>query len=297
LPSNSEHLSSVPLSSLRSKGSAARSDRIHAVEDPPIEAEAELPAIEVEDLHASYRITLGSSSLAADIQARFGRRHASTRIVPALNGVSFTVPAGSVLGVIGRNGAGKSTMLRAMAGILPPTAGRIVARGRIAALLSSGVGFNRDLTGRENIELGSLAVGLPEDRLQDLAESIAQFAELGEYLDLPVRTYSSGMNSRLGFAVAAHLDPEILLIDEALGGGDSKFQEKCANKMSELCSQGRTIVLVTHGLKLVETLADSCLWMQQGKVVMHGGVDEVLADYRTFCQMKDNADQESDEEA
>ncbi len=281
MPSSSDHLSSVP-----------------PLNETPSPETAEVPlAMEVEDLHASYKVFLGASSITADIRARFGKRHTSTRIVPALNGVSFTVPTGSVLAVIGRNGAGKSTMLRAMAGILPPTAGRIIARGRISALLSSGVGFNRDLSGRDNIELGSLAVGIPEEQLDELAESIAEFAELGEYLDLPVRTYSSGMLSRLGFAVAAHLDPEILLIDEALAGGDSKFQEKCSKKMHDLCTEGRTIVLVTHGLKLVENLADSCLWLQQGRVVAHGKPDEVLVDYRKFCEMQDNSKEESAEEA
>ena len=281
MPLSSDRLSSVP----------------PFVEDPLPAPDATPLAIEVEDLHASYKVFLGASSIAADVKARFRKRHTSTRIVPALNGVSFTVPAGSVLAVIGRNGAGKSTMLRAMAGILPPTAGRIVARGRISALLSAGVGFNRDLSGRDNIELGSLAVGIPEDDLDRLAVSIATFAELGEYLDMPVRTYSSGMLSRLGFAVAAHLDPEILLIDEALAGGDSKFQEKCAQKMHDLCNEGRTIVLVTHGLKLVENLADSCLWLQQGRVVAHGKPDEVLAEYRKFCEMQDNSKEESVEEA
>ncbi len=254
-----------------------------------------LPALEVEDLHAAYKVFVGASSMLADIRARVLERNASTRIVPALNGVSFSVPQGSVLGIVGRNGAGKSTLLRCMAGILPPTAGRITARGRISALLSSGVGFNRDLTGRENIELGSLAVGIPEEDLDELAVSIARFAELGEYLDLPVRTYSSGMISRLGFSVAAHLDPEILMIDEALAGGDSKFQEKCAMKMHDLCTDGRTIILVTHGLKLVENLADSCLWLQQGRVVAHGEVPDVLGRYREFCQMQgsDDADEEA----
>ena len=253
-------------------------------------------ALEVENLYAAYKVFVGASSLVADVKARFSDRGASTRIVPALNGVSFTVPKGSVLGIVGRNGAGKSTLLRCMAGILPPTEGRIIARGRISALLSSGVGFNRDLTGRENIELGSLAVGIPEEDLDHLAVSIAKFAELGEYLDLPVRTYSSGMVSRLGFSVASHLDPEILMIDEALAGGDSKFQEKCARKMHSLCTDGRTIILVTHGLKMVENLADSCLWLQQGRVVEHGAVDEVLGNYREFCQMQ-GSDDEADEEA
>src|SRR5690606_33902383 len=133
----------------------------------------------------------------------------SDRIVPALRDVSFTVPRGSVLGVIGRNGAGKSTLLRCLAGILPPEEGRITVRGRISSLLSIGIGMNQHLTGRENVRLGGLAIGLTEQRLDEITDQIAEFAQLGEYVDLPVRTYSSGMRARLGFAVVAHLDPEV----------------------------------------------------------------------------------------
>src|SRR5262245_36637515 len=179
------------------------------------------PAIEVDNVSASYRVHL-DQSWRAGLLDLFSRRRASDRLVPALRDVSFTVPKGSVLGVIGRNGAGKSTLLRTLAGILAPDNGQVTVRGRISALLSVGVGFSESMTGRGNIKLGGLAMGLSEDRLEELTESIADFAQLGEYIDFPVRTYSSGMRARLGFAVAAHLDPEVLLIDEALTGGDVK---------------------------------------------------------------------------
>ena len=153
------------------------------------------------------------------------------------------------------------------------------------------MGFHRDLTGRDNIELGGLAMGIDEAHLGDLAESIAAFAQLGEYVDLPVRSYSSGMVSRLAFAVAAHLEPEVLLIYEALAGGDSGFKEKCAAKMAELCGKGRTIVLVSDGLKVVRQMATTCLWLHRGHVRELGDPDEVIPDYARFCKL--NKDDES----
>jgi ABC-2 type transport system ATP-binding protein/teichoic acid transport system ATP-binding protein len=200
--------------------------------------------------------------------------------------VSFAVPKGSVLAVIGRNGAGKSTLLRIIAGILAPTEGRVTVRGRISTLLSMGVGFKPEMTGRENIRLGGLAVGLTEERLEYLTDSIAEFAQLGEYIDFPVNGYSSGMKSRLAFAVAAHLDPEVLLIDEALAGGDSKFKERTGQKMHELCGNGRTIVLVTHGLSTVKLMATTALWLHQGKVVEFGDPEDVVASYMRYCRIE-----------
>ena len=254
--------------------------------DPLVDGGAgSLPAIAVEHVSASYRVLRETGSLWNDVVTRFGRRSSLVRIVPALRDVSCEVPKGGVLGVVGRNGAGKSTLLRTIGGIVPPTEGRIVVRGRISAVLAAGVGFHRDLTGRDNIELGGLAMGIEEAQLSELAASIAAFAQLGEYVDLPVRSYSSGMVSRLAFSVAAHLEPEVLLIDEALAGGDSGFKEKCAAKMAELCGKGRTIVLVTHGLKAVRHMATSCLWLHRGHVVEFGDPDDVLPKYARFCKL------------
>jgi ABC-type polysaccharide/polyol phosphate transport system ATPase subunit len=214
----------------------------------------------------------------------------ATRLVPALRDVSLEVPRGEVIGVVGRNGAGKSTLLRTMAGIIPPTEGRIVVRGQVSALLSPAFGFDRDLSGRANIELGALAMGFSDARVDEVSDSIAEFAQLGEYIDLPMRGYSSGMSSRLGFAVAVHLDPEILLIDEALAGGDSKFKESVAQKMHDLCSGGRTIVLVSHGLKALQRMSSHCLWLHQGKVVEFGDPESVIKEYARFCRLQDAED-------
>ena len=246
----------------------------------------DLPAIQVENLSTSYRVHLDAGSTWGGIYDLLRRSPDSDRIVPALRDVSFEVPRGSVLGVIGRNGAGKSTLLRCIAGVLPPEEGRIVVRGRISSLLSIGVGMNANLTGRENIRLGGLAIGLGEDLLDDITDDIAHFAQLGEYVDFPVGTYSSGMRARLGFAVVAHLDPEILLIDEALAGGDSKFQAETAHKMAEMCGNGRTIVLVSHSLTAIRAMSNEAIWLHQGHVVENGDPDDVVASYMRFARIQ-----------
>lgn len=242
-------------------------------------------AIEVDKVSTSYRLHVNGTSVWGGVSDLFKRGRPSDRIVPALRDVSFSVPQGTVLCVIGRNGAGKSTLLRCLAGILAPDEGRIIVRGRISALLSIGVGMNGKLTGRENIKLGGLAMGLDERRLDDITDAIAEFAQLGEYVDYPVETYSSGMRARLGFAVVAHLDPEVLLIDEALAGGDSAFQNTTATKMAELCGNGRTIVLVTHSLAAVRQMATHVVWLHQGQVVEAGDPDDVVASYMKYCRL------------
>ena len=254
-------------------------------------------AISVENVSASYQVRK-EVRLTTSLRDGFSnllQGANSTRLVPALGDVSVTVPKGSVLGVVGRNGAGKSTLLRAIAGIIPPSDGRIVVRGEISALLSAGIGFNRQLTGRTNIELGALAMGFPDHKVSELTESVVEFAQLGEYLDFPMRTYSSGMAMRLGFALAAHLDPEVLLIDEALAGGDAKFKERVATKMTDLCSSGRTIVLVTHAMLAIKKMASSCLWLHQGKVTGLGEPDEVIKQYLRFCRLEDSSEDLDDE--
>ena len=242
-------------------------------------------AIEVQNLSASYRVRLDAPNLRSDLRNLFTRRRDNMRIVPALRDVSFTMRQGAVLAVIGRNGAGKSTLLRVLCGILMPDAGRVVVRGRLN-LLKPGLGMNEALTGSENIRLGGLAAGISEERLAELTDVIADFAQLDEYIDFPLRTYSTGMRMRLGFAVAAHLDPEILLIDEALTGGDTAFQLHVADRMAELCGQGRTIVLVTHGLGSVKRMATEALWLHQGQVAALGEPDEVTAQYMRYCRLE-----------
>jgi teichoic acid transport system ATP-binding protein len=236
------------------------------------------PAVVVDDLHVRFKTRAERAPTLKHTLANLrGRKHNQT--VDALRGVSFEVPTGSVYGVIGRNGAGKSTLFRVIAGILAPTGGMVTVRGRVTPLLSLGVGFNRELTGRDNILLGGLAAGLSRDQVDAARQDILDFAELGEAIDYPMRTYSSGMFGRLAFSVAAHLEPEILLVDEALSAGDAKFKAKCMAKIVELCERDCTVMIVTHGLGIVKHLATECLWIDKGLVYMEGAADEVVGAY------------------
>jgi teichoic acid transport system ATP-binding protein len=236
-------------------------------------------AVQVEDLSVRFRTTHEKSPTLRASVARLVKRTRTGRVISALDDVSFEVKTGSVYGVIGRNGAGKSTLFRTIAGILPPTEGRIAVYGRVTPLLSLGVGFNRELTGRENILLGGLAVGLDAEEIAYRYEEIVTFAELGDALNYPMRTYSSGMFGRLGFAIAAHLDPEILLIDEALAAGDAKFKNKSFDKILELCARDCTVLLVSHGMQVIKQIADRALWLDGGTTRMEGPGDEVVTAY------------------
>jgi ABC-type polysaccharide/polyol phosphate transport system ATPase subunit len=200
--------------------------------------------------------------------------------------VSFDVPQGVILGIVGHNGAGKSTLMRAIAGILPPTRGRIEVHGRVSTLLALGVGFNSALSGKENVILGGLAAGLSREAILEREHEIAEFAELGDFMDLPMRTYSSGMYSRLAFSVAVHMQPDILLVDEALSAGDARFREKANAKMKELLAQARTMLLVSHALGTVVELCHDALWLDHGVLKMHGGAEEVVNAYTDSLKVK-----------
>jgi ABC-type polysaccharide/polyol phosphate transport system ATPase subunit len=245
----------------------------------------QLPSIEVDGVSASYRVRIDANDIMTDIRRLFRREDSGGRIIPALRNVSFQVPRGSVLAVIGRNGAGKSTLCRVITGILPPDEGRVMVRGRLN-LLSPGVGFSDALSGRENIVLGGLAAGLSPARLSEIADEIGEFAQLAGYLDMPMRSYSSGMRMRLASSIAVFLDPEILLIDEALTGGDAAFQQHIAEKAAQLTGEGRTIVLVTHGLSSVKLMATEALWLHQGQVAELGDPDEVVSKYMRYCRLE-----------
>jgi ABC-type polysaccharide/polyol phosphate transport system ATPase subunit len=235
-------------------------------------------AVRVEDLWVRFRALQERKPTLRKSLSQVAQRR-SAMMVDAVRGVSFDVPRGSVYGVIGHNGAGKSTLFRVIGGILPPTYGRVTLWGRVTPLLSLGVGFNRELTGRENILLGGLAGGLSRDQVYAHWDEVEEFAGLGEAINFPMRTYSSGMFGRLAFAVAAFLDPEILLIDEALSAGDATFKRKSMDKIVELCERDCTVMIVSHGLDIVRALADRTLWMQQGQTYMEGPSEEVVAAY------------------
>lgn len=250
----------------------------------PSASEGLAPAVEVADLSVQYRTNFEKSPTLKAFLARPGRRR-GTRVIQALDDVSFTVPSGSVLGIIGANGAGKSTLLRAIAGIVPPSTGRIVVRGEISTLLALGIGFNKALSGRENIALGGFAAGLDPDGIQARFDEIVDFADIGEFIDLPMKTYSSGMYGRLAFAVAAHMNPDVLLIDEALATGDAAFRKKCTQKMDDLCRHAGTILLVSHGLASIRELAERCLWLHKGKVKAYGETAAVTEQYTEYMRV------------
>jgi ABC-type polysaccharide/polyol phosphate transport system ATPase subunit len=245
--------------------------------------------VKVEDLSITYRTAVEKKPTLKQTLIRLGRRQRIIREVKAVRDVSLEVPHGAVLGVVGVNGAGKSTLLRAMAGILPPTQGRIEVIGRVSTLLALGVGFKNDLTGRENVVLGGLAAGLTRAQVAAKYEDIAEFAELGDFMDMPMRTYSSGMYGRLAFSVAVNMEPDILLIDEALSTGDARFREKSFDKMRELCAQARTIVLVSHGLRSIRELCDEAIWMHEGRIKMRDDADTVVDAYKEFLHLKREA--------
>ena len=250
-------------------------------------------SILVNDVSVTYRTTLERTPTLKTTLQRLGRREQIVREVRALQHVSFSVPHGQVLGIVGVNGAGKSTLVRTIAGILPPTSGRVEVQGRVSTLLSLGVGFNRDLTGRDNVRLGGLAAGLTREQVSEKYDEIVAFAELEDFMDMPMRMYSSGMYGRLAFAVAVSMEPDILLVDEALSTGDAAFRRKSFRKMRQLCrKEGRTIVLVSHGLKSITRLCDQALWMHAGELRMQDEPQAVIDAYKQFLELGDDADDE-----
>jgi lipopolysaccharide transport system ATP-binding protein len=197
----------------------------------------------------------------------------------ALKNVSFDVQPGEVVGLVGRNGAGKSTLLKLLSRITTPTEGRIEVRGRMGSLLEVGTGFHPELTGRENVYLNGSILGMPHREITKKFNQIVEFSEIGKFLDTPVKRYSSGMYVRLAFAVAAHLEPDILVIDEVLAVGDATFQRKCIDRMTELARQGRTILFVTHNMELIPRLCDRAVHLQKGEVMQVGPAEEVTHNY------------------
>ncbi len=197
----------------------------------------------------------------------------------ALEGVSLEVREGEVLGIIGRNGAGKSTLLKLISRITEPTRGSIKIRGRVSSLLEVGTGFHPELTGGENIYLNGSILGMSRAEISRKYDEIVEFAEIGRFIDTPVKRYSSGMYVRLAFAVAAHLEPEILIVDEVLAVGDASFQKKCLKKMGTVAREGRTVLFVSHNMPSVQNLTTRCLLLEKGQVVMTAGTEEVIKKY------------------
>jgi lipopolysaccharide transport system ATP-binding protein len=231
-------------------------------------------------LHGSLRDAVSNAFANALHRAR-RRPRAERDSIWALDHVTFDVPRGEVLGIIGRNGAGKTTLLKILSRITEPTEGEAVIRGRVGSLLEVGTGFHGDLTGRENIFLNGAILGMRRREIERRFDEIVTFAEVERFIDTPVKRYSSGMYLRLAFAVAAHLEPEILIVDEVLAVGDAAFQRKCLGKMDEVSGEGRTVLLVSHNMSAITSLATRCLWLDAGRVRALGPARETVASYLT----------------
>ncbi len=242
-------------------------------------------AIRCESLSKAYPIYDSPHARLKEL-FRFGRR-SYHRDFWALREVSFEVERGSTFGIVGENGAGKSTLLQLIAGILQPTSGSIEVRGRVSALLELGSGFNLEFSGRDNVFLNASILGLTKKEIEDCYPGILDFAEIGDFIHRPVKTYSSGMVVRLAFAVAIHVRPEILLVDEALAVGDIYFRQRCMRKIHEMQQSGVTIVYVTHNVADLKSVATRALWMAEGRVAELGDPDRVVSRYLAYMTNKD----------
>ncbi len=237
------------------------------------------PVISLEHISVRYRVPHERVSGIKEFAIRWLQRKITFDEFWALQDISFTIDEGEIFGIIGRNGAGKSTLLKLIARVLYPTRGRIVAIGDVAPLLELGAGFNNELTGKENIYLNGALLGHTRKEMDRLFPSIIEFSEVGDFIDAPLRTYSSGMVARLGFSVATCVQPDILLVDEVLAVGDSRFQEKCLKRMSEYHEKGTTIVFVSHSMDTVRKICHRAVWLELGKVKCLGQSEEVIQNY------------------
>jgi lipopolysaccharide transport system ATP-binding protein len=256
------------------------------------------PIIKVDNISKKFRITPGETrsvrydtlreSLVNAVRRPFNRASNNGRddTVWALKEVSFDVNPGEVMGIIGRNGAGKSTLLKVLSRIIEPTSGRVELYGRVASLLEVGTGFHPDLSGRENVYLNGAILGMRRREIEARFDEIVAFAEVERFIDTAVKHYSSGMYLRLAFAVAAHLNPELLIVDEVLAVGDANFQEKCLGKMDDVTRRGRTVLLVTHSLVAVRTHCQRALLLNEGRVIGMGSAEEVVAQYEKMCDLQ-----------
>jgi homopolymeric O-antigen transport system ATP-binding protein len=257
------------------------------------------PIIQVRNLSKRFRIVNHSTvnptlreafarALKSPVKRLGGSKPGQDETLWALRDVSFEVERGEAIGIIGRNGAGKSTLLKILSRIIKPTAGEVDIYGRVGSLLEIGTGFHPDLTGRENVYLNGAIIGMKRDEIKLKFDRIVAFAEVERFLETPVKYYSTGMYLRLAFAVAAHLDPEILILDEILAVGDAAFQKKCLRKMDEVRREGRTVFLVSHDLTAIQQLCERVFIIESGCLSEEGRADSVLANYQSMYRSVDS---------
>ncbi len=237
------------------------------------------PIIEFKNVSKVYTLYKDSKQqfIALFVKSKKFKKH------KALDGVNFKINKGESVAIIGKNGAGKSTVLKMITGVAFPTSGEVMVKGRVAALLELTAGFVPDMTGRENISFKCYVLGLGDAEIKEIEQKVIDFADLGEYIDQPVRTYSSGMKMRLGFAININMNPDILVIDEALSVGDAAFKKKCKNKIREMIKRNITVLYVSHG-KDIREICDRCIYLQKGQVIFDGSMDETLEKYPEFAK-------------
>lgn len=238
-------------------------------------------AIEVKNMTKSFKIYYDKASTLKEKLVFWNKKSSEVRTV--LENINLQINKGETVALIGTNGSGKSTLLKLMTKIIYPSSGTVTTRGKLTSLLELGAGFHPDFTGRENIYFNASIFGLTRKEIDNRINQIIEFSELGNFIDNPVRTYSSGMYMRLAFSVAINVDAEILLIDEILAVGDQRFQEKCLNKLHELKDSGKTIVIVSHSLEAVKQLCNRAIWIYEGKIRMDGNTKNVVDEYLKIC--------------
>lgn len=237
------------------------------------------PPIEVENASLAFRLARSRAGTIKELSIQVLKRQVKYEKLWAIDGVSLTVSDGEVLAIVGPNGAGKSTLMKLLARVLPPTGGRVVVRGNVAPMIELGAGFNLELTGRENIVMYGSLLGRSPQQMRDKADEIAHWADLDGFIDVPLRSYSSGMLARLGFSVATDTEPQVLLVDEVLSVGDAAFQQKSSERMRQMIDDGASVVLVTHNLESVKAIADRAIWLDHGRIVLEGDPEEIVAAY------------------
>jgi ABC-type polysaccharide/polyol phosphate transport system ATPase subunit len=239
-------------------------------------------AIRVEHVTQRFRVIQERPDTLRELFSKFLRHEVKFHDFDAVRNVSLDVPHGQTLGLIGRNGSGKSTLLKIIAGVYKPTAGRVHIHGSLAPLIELGAGFHPELTGRENILMNGLLMGYSKDQMLEREQGIIEFAEIGEFIDSPVKQYSSGMHTRLAFAVATEVDPEILILDEILAVGDAAFQEKCFARIRKFRDSGKTILMVSHSMQQIIAHCDRVVLLERGAIVADGHPDEVAEFYHSM---------------